>query len=55
MEINNDNTKTIKKIIYCFLHFIFVAEPWIVESWFCYVTFSRITTWRTVSQMFVPF
>lgn len=56
MEINNDNTKIIKQIIYFFVLFIFMAEPWIVESWFWNATFSRITTWRSVSQMFVcPF
>lgn len=55
VEIHNDNTKMIKQIIYFFLLFLFVAEPRIVESWFWNATFSRITTWRSVSQMFVPF
>lgn len=56
VEINNGNTKIIKQIIYLFLLFLFVAGPWIVESRFWNATFSRITTWRSVSQMFVcPF
>lgn len=57
MEINNNNnTKITKEIIYFLLLFIFVAEPWIVESWFWNATFSRITTWRSVNHMFVcPF